>query len=240
MDIDAVSEALDAFVAIHRVTFERLGNRQAQILELAAVVGVTQHYASVGFAITVVNPIGGHAFVVKTGTRGHPSAYSSVRCIREADVVELHMNLLVQSAHDDGTYCVDVGIVSPDSVPRVKGKEAWKCIANEHLISFAEVKKLVIYPMLLAQFLGIVHEIKPSFLQTPAPTGFGDGTHLPPTLIALGHFSGNSRTILDSFVARGYTFCVAENYDIRLASARREGSSPFYGTWEVTPPRAAV
>lgn len=240
MNLDAITEALDRFVAAHRLTFANLGNRQSQILELAATVGVTQHYIAKGFAISVSNPHGSATFIVKTGTRGHPSAYSSITCTRGSDTVEIHMNLMVQSAHDEGVYCVDVGIASPGAVPRAKGRDKWRCIPNEALLSFAEAKKLVVYPMLLAQFLGIVHEIKPAFLRAPAPTGFGEEGHLPPTLIALGHFSGNSRLIVDSFRSRGYSFLVAESYDIRLAMARKEGESPFYGAFADVPPATAV
>jgi hypothetical protein len=229
MNSEAVAQALAGFMRRYHITFEKLSSRQTQILELAAVVGVTQHYRSVGFNISVTNPGSTAQFVVKASTRGHPSTYSLIELARDGDLVELHMNLLVRGAHDDGIYCVDVAIVNPRRVPRRKAREPWLCIENPDLLSFVEVKKLVVYPMLLAQFLGIVHEIKPEFMRAPPPEGFGDGGHLPPTLIALGHFSGNSRLIVDSFVTRGFRFLVAESFDMRLAATRRTpGTSPFY------------
>jgi hypothetical protein len=113
--------------------------------------------------------------------------------------------------------------------PKVK----WQCVPNESLISFAEAKRLPVYPMLLAQFIGIVHEIKPEFVNAPAPDGFGRTTHLPPTLISLGRFSGNSRKIVDAYVARGITVCIAESFDVRLAVHRKKGTrSPLY--WDPT------
>ena len=48
MDIDAISKSLEFFVSKHKVTLERLGTRQTQILELAGTVGVTQHYNASG------------------------------------------------------------------------------------------------------------------------------------------------------------------------------------------------
>jgi hypothetical protein len=56
--------------------------------------------------------------------------------------VELHMNLMVRSAHDEGVYCVDVSVTSGGAVPTEKSVEKWQCLANDALITFAEAKKL--------------------------------------------------------------------------------------------------
>lgn len=140
------------------------------------------------------------------------------------------MNLLVRGARDEGIYCVDVGIVDSGIVPeKTSNKEKWICVPNESLLSFAEVKRLTVYPMLLAQFVGIVHEIRPEFLSAPVPTGFGRSLHLPPTLIALGHFSGNSKAIVDAYRGRSVSVCIAEDFDVRLALHRRGSArSPLY------------
>lgn len=228
MDIEAISKSLEFFVSKHKVTFERLGTRQTQILELAGTVGVTQHYNASGYQVSVVNPKKGNVFVVKTGTRGNPCDYSRIVCTKEDDCIEIHMNTAVRGAHDEGIYCVDVALVRKDAIPLKRPKAKWLCLPNEDLMSFAEVKKLVVYPMLLAQFVGIVHEIKPEFLSQPSPEGFGEGMHLPPTLIALGHFSGNSRAIVKAFPIRGFHILITENYDMKLALARRTSASPFY------------
>ena len=241
MNVSAIAATLESFVARHQTTFAKLGSRQSQILELAAIIGVSQHYAATGFDVQVVNPGTRTTFVVKSATRGHPADYSCISCSRGDDCVELHANLLVQGAHDDGVYCVDVGITVPGSVPDQKGKETWVCLPNSELLSFAEVKKLVVYPMLLAQFLGIVHEIRPEFLSPPTPREFGPGRHLPPTLISLGHFSGNSRHIVDSFVRRGFGFLITPNFDMHLSWCRKDSTrSPFFGLPDDWDPDAAV
>jgi hypothetical protein len=140
------------------------------------------------------------------------------------------MNLMVQSAHDPGIYCVDVGIVEASAIPFEKPKIKWLCLDNESLITFAEVKKLVVYPMLLAQFLGIVHEIKPGFLSS---FDLDDTAHLAPTLIALGHFSGNASSIVNNYKSRNIYVTIAENYDIRLARVRSGSiNSPFQNSEE--------
>ena len=85
--------------------------------------------------------------------------------------------------------------------------------------------------MLLAQYIGIVHEIKPEFLQPPSPTGFDRRQHLPPVLMALGHFSGNAAAIVHGYERRSILLCVAENFDVRIA-AHRNGSCRSPLCWD--------
>jgi hypothetical protein len=230
MNVESVKEALVEFTRKHRAAFTLVAKRESQLLELAAMVGVELHYRSNGYSTSIKSPGKGSVFVVKTSTRGHPSKYSFVVVEKDGATGELHMNLMVRGAHDEGIYCIDVGIVKSGVVPqKVDPDVKWRCIPNDCLISFAEAKRLPVYPMLLAQFIGIVHEIRPEFLQRPTPSGFGCSTNLPPALISLGRFSGNSKVIVDGFVTRGITVCIAENFDVRLAVHRKGGTnSPLY------------
>jgi hypothetical protein len=230
MNVEAVRRALRDFTRTHRAAFSVVAARESQLLELAAIVAVELHYRSNGYSSLIRSPEGTGTFVVKTSTRGHPAKYSSILFEKDGERTEAHMNLLVRGAHDEGIYCVDVGIVQAAVVPeKVDRKVKWVCAPNDSLLSLVEAKRLNIYPMLLAQFVGIVHEIKPRFLGAPTPSGFSRDLHLPPTLIALGHFSGNSKTIVEAYPGRSITICIAENFDMRLAANRKGTSrSPLY------------
>lgn len=82
--------------------------------------------------------------------------------------------------------------------------------------------------MLLAQFLGIVHEIKPRFVHGKNPKGFVSEDHLFPVLASLGNFSGNSSKIVEGFKNRRIRVVFAENFDLRLARVRAQRQiSPF-------------
>lgn len=225
MDVAEIQKAIKRVIKDHAEAFRQIGSSQPKLLELAAITGLAQHYESHGYVVTVVNPKGKKSFAIKTGTRGYPWNFSRIVAAKSTEAPELHMNLMVRSAHDDGIYCVDVGVVKGAIIPNEKPKVAWNCLDNADLLTFAEVKKLVVYPMLLAQFLGIVHEIKPQFLTAP---GALDPSHLPPILIALGHFSGNAAVIVDAYPSRGIHVTIAENYDVRLARVRGgSATSPF-------------
>jgi hypothetical protein len=230
MNANQISNAIRQFARQHRTALDFLNARQTQLLEVGAMVGVVQHYRAFGYNTSIQNPTGTQEFRVKLSTRGHPADYSHVVCERGAAVFELHSNLSVFGGRDSGIYCVDVAIVNSGVVPTKKSKKGSDTLKNSELISFAEAKKLVIYPMLLAQFVGIVHEIKPKFLRMNKKYCLGDD-HLHPALIALGNLTPNAKDILRSFNRRKYKIVVAENFDIRLsAAARATDLSPFIGT----------
>jgi hypothetical protein len=202
-----------------------IGTSQTKLLELGAVTGLAEHYKAQGCKARVENPKGKKSFVVKTSTRGFPWNFSRIVIEKESALCELHMNLMVRGAHDDGVYCVDIGITEPGSIPTAKPKAEWDSLDNPNLITFAEVKKLVIYPMLLAQFIGIVHELKPSFLKGRRSVAT---VHPSPTLIVLGHYSGNSQAIVSHYKKRNIHVTIAENYDGRLSRVRTGAAkSPF-------------
>jgi hypothetical protein len=116
VDVSAITEALQDFSGTHKSAFSDISQRQSQLLELAAIIGVQEHYRSNGYVTTVVGAVDG-TFIVKTGTRGHPARYSRIRLEKDGLTMELHMNLLVRGAHDEGVYCVDVGVVQTGVVP---------------------------------------------------------------------------------------------------------------------------
>ncbi|MDT8428290.1 MAG: hypothetical protein RQ757_05950 [Pseudomonadales bacterium] len=229
MDVSAVQQSIKKFLRKHKQTFFTINSNQSKALELAVTVGVSEHYRSTGYTIHVVNPKKTpDTFVVKTCTRGHPWNFTHLKFERNEIVYEGHMNLMVESAHDEGRYCVDFGLTKIGCVPEKAVKEAWVAAKNSDLVTFAEVKKLVVYPMLLAQFLGIVHEIKPCFIYGRTPKGFISEGHLFPTLASLGNFSGNSAKIVEGYKSRKIRIMVAENFDLRLARVRLSRQiSPF-------------
>lgn len=229
MDISSVQKSIKTFLEKHKQTFYTISSNQSKALELAVTVGVSEHYRSNGYEITVVNPKKSRrTFVVKTSTRGHPWNFSHLRFERKGILYEAHMNLMVRSAHDQGKYCVDLGLTKPGAVPEKALKTGWECAKNEDVVTFAEVKKLVVYPMLLAQFVGIVHEIKPCFISGRLPRGFSKQAHLFPALASLGNFSGNSSQIVEGYKNRNIRITIAENFDVRLANVRGgHQKSPF-------------
>jgi len=121
---------------------------------------------------------------------------------------------------DPPMFALDISVVKANSLPHLKRgqkrKEEKYWAENSHLVTFGEAKKLTAYPMLLAQFLGIVHEIKPEFLK-PEETETSatiSQQHPPPTLFTANHLTWGTKKVLQSFKERGFSVRVVENVTI--------------------------
>lgn len=229
MNVAEIETAMKNFIAKHSMQFKDLALRETALLELGALTMASEHYRLKGYVVTVENPKNG-LFAAKLSSAGHPFNFSWFRCELDGNVFEIHSNLAVEGAHKDGArYVVDVAIVNGDTaVPKTKPKIPWDKLENESLSTFVEVKKLIVYPMLLAQFVGIVHEISPQSLKKSKSTS-APSDHFPPSLISLGYLQGTSAKVLNGFVKRKYRICVIHNFHTHL-SAMKNGTcteSPF-------------
>lgn len=242
MDLEIITKHLEAFIKKHKTAFEELPKRQTAILELAALALSAEHYKSTGYRIEARN-LKGSKFKIKISASGTPKNFSWFECLKEDWRFEIHANLPVYGAHNDqGVYVVDVAVTEADRAflivsSRKKIKESLaarkypknRALINKDLITFMEVKKLVIYPMLLAQFVGIVHEIKPKFLKGKEPDGFKIQGHFLPCLAATGYLTPNSKRIIDGYQKRKMKMLVAENFDQRFFYLRDgSGQSPLF------------
>jgi hypothetical protein len=226
MNVERISQRIGGFIANNQGTLRDLPAMQTQILELAAAVAAGDHYESFGYVVEFQNPRNSREFVVKSSSRGYPWNFSRILVKRDGREFEIHMNLSVRSARDTGVYCVDIGVTESGIVPRQQ-ERGWACMPNPSLITFAEVKKLVVYPMLLAHFIGIVHELAPTFLLN-LPPQFEGLNHFAPALITLGYCTANSAEIVGAYPTRGIAVNIEANFDDRFS----DGSKKFrFGEW---------
>jgi hypothetical protein len=221
MDAALIEERLKSFIRQHRVQFDSLGKREAQLLELGALVLAARHYELAGYKISPLG-ISNDLFRVKLIAQGRPWNYSWFAVTKGVRHFEIHSNLSVYSAYgrDGGVYVVDVAVVKPEKLPRSR-QATWRALKNDDLITIMEAKRIAVYPMLLAQFVGIVHEIMPNFLRAGRrPYRFVADGHFVPTLISIGSFSGTSRSIVNAYQSRKFYLKIVANADIELAKLR--------------------
>ena len=224
MDVTAVRDALVDFAKRHKTELDRLGSRKSQLLEVGLLAVCAEHYRIAGYEVLPRNLQRG-SFKIKLGSRGYPWNFSWFECERGGEKVELHSNLSVFSSYrmDEGVYVVDVGVSKGGAVPLSKPADGWRAIENDFLVTFAEAKSLIIYPMLLAQFVGIVNEITPMFLRGSRPSGFLEVGHFDPALIAVGHLHATARKIARAYPERGYFVKIVPAMDMKLSLLRGEG-----------------
>jgi hypothetical protein len=128
-------------------------------------------------------------------------------------------NAMVQGGYPDGgTYVVDVAVLSGEAVHGAKALgKAFAGFTNDKLLTFVEAKALKVHPMLLAQFVGIVLEVKPQFVTGRRPRFHRTRGHFDPTLVALGSYSANAQTIVKRYPRRGIRVNVVTTFDAKAA-----------------------
>lgn len=224
MNITKASANLASYFRRNQAALEKLPTRETQLLELASLMAAAEHYRRKGMTVSPRNLFAGR-FRVKVSSRGYVWNYSFLRAEKSNKSVELHSNLSVRgaAAEDPGYYVVDIGVVKADVVP-TRADKTWRGAENADLVTFLEAKKMVIYPMLLAHFVGMAHEIAPRFLRTSRPPAGFPRTHFFPTLAATGYFTANARAMVDSFPLRHYWLRVLPDLDTRISSVAFGGT----------------
>jgi hypothetical protein len=237
MDINSIKTSLNAFIGQYYTQFQRLSRSESQLLEIGALMMTAEHYKRRGFLVRPENKIR-NRFKLKVTARGKPFNFSWYSASKDGVKVEIHGNLSVRGAYgkDEGVYVVDVGVVVADTLPTSpKEKKQWRAMANCNLVTFVEAKKLVIYPMLMAQFIGIVHEIKPAVMKRKLAW---NDLHFYPALVSVGHLHGISRGIREGFRRRKFRVNVIPAFDIEVSrlAGNAKADSPFEPLQVVTLP----
>jgi hypothetical protein len=228
VDLDRVQRALRQFIERERTRFENVARTATQALEIGALVIVAEHYKRDGWTVAPRNLRAG-LFRTKLSASGYAWNFSWFECSNGSTRIEVHGNLSVESATplDAGVYVVDVAVVRGGQVDGLReaaspgDRNPKKSVTNEDTISFVEAKKLVIYPMLLAQFVGIVHEIKPSYLDPSKSREVEDlakDKHILPTLVSVGPLAGTSLEIINGFARRGFRLNIIPTFDLWISN----------------------
>jgi hypothetical protein len=226
IDVNAVARALNSFIQTHQTRFQRLSGRLSQLLEIGALTIAAKHYELSGYSVEAANLVG-NEFRVKLSTRGAPWNFSWFAASRGATSLEIHSNLPVEDAlaTRGARYVVDVAVINAGTLPTdTTDRRRWFALGNDDLVTFIEAKALVVYPMLIAQFIGIVHELKPDFLLGNRPTGFGHRRHFDPALVSLGYLHGTCLHIVRGFRGRRCFVRIVPEFDAAIARIHFGGS----------------
>lgn len=104
MDLTALRDAVARLISEHKVEFDTLGRREAQALEIGALVLAVEHFRRIGFVARAQN-LRDQAFKVKVSARGYPRNFSWYEVQRGQLRYEIHANLAVESATQDDAGC---------------------------------------------------------------------------------------------------------------------------------------
>ncbi len=220
------------FLTRYRTEMSDIASYASHVFEAACFILIVRYYETVDYNCKPENLQDGK-FKFRYSTAGYPWNFSFFTAFSgdpdeesSVPIFEIRHNQKVAGAwveaEDDtdnkALFAVDAAVVNPGSLPDLpKGQKRtsepyW--VENRDVITFMEAKKLTAYPMLLAQFLGIVHEIKPEFLGIKGKEideTFYDQQHPPPILMTANHLTKGTQKVLRSFEERGLLIRVVED-----------------------------
>lgn len=226
--MNKLEEELREVISSYKSTYEDADRRNSSLLEVGAMLLAVQHYEIKGYQISLISP--SSVFSPKYTSLGDPrdtTKYSYWKVKKNDQCFEIHLNAPVWDgiSHSACTFVVDVGVVKENSIIREddgiglntktsKSKNyRLRGFENNDLVTFMEAKYLNIYPMLVAHFIGIVHEILPWALGNSEPEGFVSCEHFNPTLVSRKGFSANVERLLSSLAERKYNVHIVPYFE---------------------------
>lgn len=167
---DEVSTQLKDFFQKEKASINDFGRRVNQTFEAFVFASVIKWYKENGWTVVIVNPIlnGRPVFVLKFNTRGAPPKYSYAFCNKDANFCQIRHGLRVHTKSYKTTNVKSANIVCDISVINDIDLDYYRtdtALPNEELIAFGEVKHMSGYAELVANFVGLAHELKPDSLK---------------------------------------------------------------------------
>ena len=157
---------------------------------------------------------------LKFNTRGIPNNYTYAICTNDIEQVQVRHSMRVATEHhqpsqkNDANVVLDVAVIRNIDLSTYGSSDH---IDNEDLITFAEAKHMSAFAELIANFIGLVHEIDPLRLAKTKITKKHKRIHLSPFLYVSGHFLPTAQGIIETIKRRGFDLDVYD-YTTKLTN----------------------
>lgn len=212
----AQKDLLDFFGAYH-AQLDSFGRYVNQTFEAFALTQTIKWYIERGWKVTCKNPRG-DKFKLKFSTRGKPVNFSFFILKHKQKTIHIRHQLRVGIRHNPTSSAninLDVAIYKETDLTKYALDDF---LPNQRLISFGEAKHMSAFAELMANFIGLVHELIPDKLHNIRnQVGFSPSEHIPPFLIVSGILYHTAKELKNSIVDRGYDIDVYD-YNHRMAT----------------------
>lgn len=217
---------ISSFVRRNGATFKQLANRMSDLFEMSVYNDVVKYYQRKKCYVEAKKLKRDGTFKYKLTTSGLKEnfSYFTVKLPIYTDdktkenIVEIHHNIKVQSAHDEHIYfTADITVCKTDGAITTKQKNGrnHSYIKNDSIINFFEVKNMNPFPEVMFSFSGLVLEVMPQFIEGKVKVIMG-GEHLTPCLVFSG-ISGDHTSRVSESLENRY------KYNIIIGSYTKKG-----------------
>lgn len=207
VDQPALRKQLSEFFNDNRKDLTAFGSTVNQTFEAFVFAAIIEWYRANGWSVEFVHPKKpGEAETVrlKFSTRGRPENYSYARCQKGNSTIEIRHQMRVETAHatpgqnPPANLCIDVAVLL--AADRA-GYSSTTAAPNAELLLFAEAKHMSAFAELVAQFIGMVHEMMPDKL---SPAAVASPEHLRPFLFVSGNFLRTAEGVIATAKRRSF------------------------------------
>jgi hypothetical protein len=156
-----------SFVQKHGFFLRANAKRISSLVEIAVYNSIVRYYESQGFQVTGENLGPKKSFRYKLTSAALIGNYSYFVARKGQAVFYVYHNVSLQSAHDDHLYfTADAAVTSRKgaTTKTLKSGRRHSYVAKTDLVTFAEVKHLTPFPEVLFNFMGLILEFAPGFI----------------------------------------------------------------------------
>lgn len=200
------------FFGTYRAQLNSFGRYVNQTFEAYALAQTIKWYIKRGWNVSCVNPKGGQ-FKLKFSTRGKPVNFSYFVLKLKRQKIHIRHQLRVGIRHNLTSHAninLDVAVYEDTDLTKFASDDY---LPNMKLISFGEAKHMSAYAELMANFIGLVHELMPEKLDNiRKKDGFSPSEHIAPFMIVSGILYHTAKELKNSFEDRGYDIDVYDYY----------------------------
>ena len=210
IDRDLVGQQLSNFFDKNKQDLSHFGNTVNQTFEAFVFATVVKWYANNGWKVEFKHPKSNKNRVsLKFSTRGRPNNYTYVLCSKDNEKIQIRHQIRVATrAHLAGqvppaNVVLDIAVIDNQDLRKFSTDDY---IDNAALITFAEAKHMSAFAELVANFIGLAHELKPEVLG-PVRLRVGGITspdHPAPFLYVSGYLYPTAAGLINTMKDRGY------------------------------------
>jgi hypothetical protein len=157
-----------SFVNSHGYFLRVNAKRISSLVEIAVYNSIVRYYESRGYEVEGENLGPKKSFRYKLTSAGLTENYSYFVARKDGFTFHIFHNVSLQSAHDNHLYFTADIVVTNErgaTTKRLKSGRRHSYVAKADLVTFAEVKHLTPFPEVLFNFMGLVLEFMPGFVQ---------------------------------------------------------------------------
>lgn len=243
-DNEQLRRQIGAFLKSHGTLFAQEAKRTSSYFELAAYNDLVRYYETNGYKVKPANLKGTSQqyfnYAMSTTAKPENCSYFTVRKRYKSGkrwTFEIRHNLRIQSAHDEHIFVTpDYAVIDSGSIRTTRlrhyynGKSDYAYVDPKSVRTFGETKHYNPSPEMVLNFVGVVNEIKPGFIEGDFPEELPK--HCGPCLFVSGVGNAHTSYIRNSLAERYRinVFLGLFAYASQVYSARNQHNIKKIGT----------